>query len=298
MTAQDLRQRARYPHSSQPLPADADDPILRDRRVSQNQFPGPNGAGPVLVLYPEQVSFEHPETVTLHAHLIDADARVPAQSVEGAVLDAHGQQVGRLTYVASGTDYVAQLADSDGDLLAGGAYLVRVRAVTADGEERNGTTGFLYSRPAAQPTGRYSDALVDGSLEIRAEVQVEEAGRFHLEGTLYTRDGAPLAWAQNALTLSPGAQWIPLSFFGLSLHERGADGPYVLRYAALSTVTGMPNAKNRLVENAHVTNAYRAAEFADQPYDDPDLLDAARRMGPARAGGSAAPGADTSDGHP
>lgn len=288
MTAQELKRRARYPHSSQPLHANAEDPILRDRQVSANRFPGPNGAEPVLVLFAEQTSFEHPESVTLHAHLIAADAHVPAQSIEGEVVDAHGQPVARLTYAARGSDYVAHLADSPDDRLAGGAYLVRVRAVTVSGEERTGASGFLYSRPSAQPTGRYRDALVDGSLEISAEVQVAEAGRFHLEGTLYTRDGAPLAWAQNALTLSPGAQWIPLSFFGLILHERGADGPYVLRYAALSTVTGMPNAKNRLVENAHMTNPYRAADFADQPYDDPELLDAAGRM---ESGG--APAADT-----
>jgi hypothetical protein len=40
----------------------------------------------------------------------------------------------------------------------------------------------------------------------------------------------------------------------------------------------MPNAKNRLVENAFVTAAYDAAEFSDAPFNDPDLLDAARRV--------------------
>jgi hypothetical protein len=53
----------------------------------------------------------------------------------------------------------------------------------------------------------------------------------------------------------------------------------------------MPNAKNRLVENAHVTGAYRVATFTDVPYDDPDLLEAADRLeaagdiGPLEAGG-------------
>jgi hypothetical protein len=53
----------------------------------------------------------------------------------------------------------------------------------------------------------------------------------------------------------------------------------------------MPNAKNRLVENAHVTAAYRAAAFTDVSYEDPDLLEAADRLeatgaiGPLEAGG-------------
>ncbi len=129
-----------------------------------------------------------------------------------------------------------------------------------------------------------------GNLELSAEVDVRNAGRFHLAGTLYTQSGTPIAWAQNALTLAPGQQWIPLSFFGLILNERGEDGPYVLRFAALSTTTAMPNAKNRVVENAYTTAPYRAADFSDRPYNDPNLLDAAARL--ERAGGAAAVGDD------
>jgi hypothetical protein len=40
----------------------------------------------------------------------------------------------------------------------------------------------------------------------------------------------------------------------------------------------MPNAKNRVLENAYVTGTYVAADFSDEPYDDPDLLEAARRL--------------------
>jgi hypothetical protein len=40
----------------------------------------------------------------------------------------------------------------------------------------------------------------------------------------------------------------------------------------------MPNAKNRLVENAMVTRAYPASSFTDRSFDDPDLLEAADRI--------------------
>jgi hypothetical protein len=72
--------------------------------------------------------------------------------------------------------------------------------------------------------------------------------------------------------------WLDLSFYGLILRERGLDGPYVLRFVALSTTTEMPNAKNRLVENAYWTQPYAASSFTNQPYDDPQLLEAARRI--------------------
>jgi hypothetical protein len=69
-----------------------------------------------------------------------------------------------------------------------------------------------------------------------------------------------------------------LTFFGRIINQSQIDGPYLLRFVALSTTTAMPNAKNRLVANAYVTPAYRAAQFSPEPFNDPDLLDAADRM--------------------
>jgi hypothetical protein len=114
---------------------------------------------------------------------------------------------------------------------------------------------------------------------LEAEVEVLHPGRFHLEATLYSQDGAhKLLWAQTAAVLEPGRQWMQLVYYGLGLRERALDGPYLVRWAALSTTTDMPNAKNRVAENVHLTRPYSAAAFTDRPFDDPDLLDAARRV--------------------
>ena len=285
--ARENRLRARYPHSSQPLQAGQPDPILRDREPSHATFAGPNGEDPTLVVYPEQVSFERSDPIVVYAYLTEGNTRVPAQHIDGEVVDARGHTVAQLEYndqalnadrAAGDLVYTATMPLGDGDGPAGGAYLVKVRAVDTDGDPRVGSTGFLYSRPDAQLTGRYSDAISAGNLQVQAEVEVQRAGRFHLEATLYTQDGTPLAWAQNALNLSAGLQHIPLSFFGLIINERGVDGPYVLRYVALSTTTSMPNAKNRLVENAYLTSSYHAADFSDQPFDDPALISDAERL--------------------
>ena len=42
--------------------------------------------------------------------------------------------------------------------------------------------------------------------------------------------------------------------------------------------SAMPNAKNRVQENAYLTSAYRASAFTDQPFNDPVMIDAAERL--------------------
>ena len=262
--------------------------MLRSREVSRNAFPGPGGQEPSLTVYPAEVSFERPDPIVIYAYLTFNGERIPPQEITGDVADQSGHPLAALEWNDSGRDadavagdliYSARLVpDTHQVANVHGAYLVRVHALTPDGQDRFASSGFLYSSPDAQLTGRYADAVVDGSLQVKAEVEVTVEGRFHLEATLYSAAGQPLAWAQNALRLGPGTQWIPLSFYGLILREKGVDGPYVLRYVALSTTTSMPNARNRLVENAYVTQPYAATSFSDQPFNDPALLEAADRL--------------------
>ena len=128
-------------------------------------------------------------------------------------------------------------------------------------------------------TGNYRDAAEDGDLAIDAEVTVKTPGRFHVEATLYSKDGQqPIAWAQHTAELPTGKHWLRLRFYGLILHERGIDGPYLLRSLALSTLTAVPVVKNGLARDAHVTGIYTARNFTDRSFDDPDLLEAADRI--------------------
>ncbi len=293
-TAEDYRRRARYPHSSQPL-AEGEDPLLRDREVSPITAAGEGGAEPTLTVFPEQVSFQSPEPVRLFAYLSASGERLPAGEITAEVLDQNLQPLASLVYRDDGEEGDATAGDrlysalfQPGDLLGdrlSASFMVRVRATTAGGERRDATTGFLYGSPDAVLSGRFRDSLDGGDLLIGAEVEVRAAGRFHLEASLYAPDGRPLAWAQNAAELSPGRQWISLRYYGLILHEQGIDGPYRLRFAALSTTTRMPNAKNDLLESSFLTQPYAAADFTSTPFDDPGLLDAARRVERDTGGG-------------
>jgi hypothetical protein len=287
-TADEYRRQARYPRSSQPLDDAADDPIARDREVSDITARGPNGEEPTLHVFPQRSNFEAPEAVVLYAQLTVRNRPVDAREIRGALLTETLAPLGDVEYRDDGTggdatagDHlwtaVVQLPREAAPKLSQ-SYLVQVRALTTRSQERLAASSFLYSNPDARLTGRWADAVVDGNLVVDAEVDVFAAGRFHLEATLYTADGAhKLLWSQTAAVLEPGQQWMRLVFYGLGIRERGMDGPYLVRYAALSTTTDMPNAKNHVAENVHVTAAHHAAAFTDRPFNDPELLDAADR---------------------
>lgn len=287
--AAEYRRRARYPRSAQPLAPGEPDPIVRDREITPVEQRGPGGSEPALVVQPAQASFEAPEPAVLYAHLAVRGTPVAAREITATLLTEALVPIGTIAYRDDGaegdpaagdhrwTAVVALPPEATPALSA--SILVQVRALTARGEERKAATSFQYARPHARLTGRWRDGPRDGSLVVSAEIEVLEAGRFHLEATLYSDGGAePLAWAQTAATLSPGLHWLELGYYGLILHERGVDGPYLVRYAALSTTSAMPNAKNRLVVDAHRTGPYSAASFTARPFDDPTLLEAADRL--------------------
>ena len=285
--AEDYRRRARFPRSSQPI-EDGVDPIQRDREVTRGKSAGPEGTNPTLVVWPERTGFEAPSPIVIFAYLVHDDRKVEPKGISGEVRTQQGGVLAALAFNDDGKDGDAHANDlvftavvapgRERALEFKGAQLVEARAETRGGEERVATTGFLYSVPLAHLTGRYRDEIADGNLVVSAEVQVDAEARFHLEATLAESGGAPLGWAQNAMVLGPGTAWMPLTYWGLMLHERGANGPYLLRSVALSTTGEMPNQKNDVVVNAYVTKPYDVGQFSDRPFDDPDLLDAAARI--------------------
>jgi uncharacterized protein DUF4784 len=293
--AADYRRRARYPRSSQPLDGGAD-PLERDRQVSRITQRGPSGEDPALTVYPLATGFEDPEPAVLYAYLAVDGTRIPARAIRGTILTEELQPIAEVEYRDDGTGgdavpndhlYTAVFVPGRETVpVLSSSYMVQVVATTRTDDERRAATSFLYSHPHAQLTGQYRDAVVNGSLEVGVEVDVAEAGRFHVEATLYGPDGTrTIAWAQAAAELEPGRHWMTLPFYGLIFHERGIAGAYVLRWVALSTTTQMPNAKNRLREANYRTASYDLAGFTDQPFNDADLLDAATRLDHDRAAG-------------
>jgi hypothetical protein len=283
-TAKEYREMARYPESSYALKKGDTDPIQAKRVPTRQTRRGPDNAEPALSVWSAKVSFEKGQPVALYATLEERGKAVAAAEITGEIVDAAGNVLDAVAYRDDGQGadpragdgvYSARLAPAD---LDAANYLVRVRARLQSGDLREAAGGFLYSDPAAHLTGRYRDFVRDGNLVIAAEVEVAEAGRFHLAGTLYSASGEPLGVAQNAANLEPGRRWIELSYYGLMFHDRQAAGPYKLGTLALSTTNRMPNALNDVVENAWVTRPYRIGQMRDVSFERPQLLESAKRL--------------------
>lgn len=300
--AASYRAAARFPAWSRPVAPGEVDPVRAKRVPAPHSLPEPGG-DLVITVWSGEVSFEHPAPITLHAAVDRTGAgRQELASVSGEVVDAAGAVVGLVTYADDGAGADERAGDgvwSASFILPGDrvpalaeSFGVEVTAWTAGGESLGVTCGFLVSRPHAALTGRYRDRVVAGDLVVGAEVEVRQAGRFHLAGTLASPNGEPVAWAQAAAELAPGRHWLDLAFYGLALHERGVAGPYRLASLALATTTTMPNALNHLVEDAHRTRAYPLARFHARPFGDADLARAAERLeaDAGRARREAAPG--------
>ena len=286
LAAKDYHLRARLPESTQPLDGGYD-PIADADAVSPHRATGPDGEEPVLVAFPAAVNFEAPEPVVVRAYFTFDGAPEAAESLTVRLINERLGTVASIEMNDDGRDgdeiagdlvYGAQFQPPDESMVEyRGTYVAAVRGSSTRLEERAVSTGFLYSVPSARPTGRFRDVLAEGNLRLEIELEVFVAGRFHAEAVLAAADGQLLAWAQNAARFGPGMHWLPVEFYGLVLRESGVDGPYVLKSLAVATVGEMPNQKNRVLKNAHTTSPYRATDFTDEPYEDPDMNDAARR---------------------
>jgi uncharacterized protein DUF4784 len=285
-TAKEYLEQARYPESSRALKRGEEDPIRAKRQVNRVSRRGPDSAEPTLSLWTAKVSFEKGQPVDLFATLetqgkalTGGAGMAGVAAVTGEIVDDSGAILTEVAYRDDGHGVWSARLSPEG---LGGAlaasYMVRVRARLASGDLREASGGFLYSDPAAHLTGRYRDFLREGDLVIAAEVEVAEAGRFHLAGTLYAKSGEPLGTAQAASQLEPGRRWIELPFYGLMFHDRAAAGPYKLGTLALATTHRMPNALNDLVMDAYVTRPYRLQQMRDVPFERPALVEAAKRL--------------------
>jgi len=135
--------------------------------------------------------------------------------------------------------FTARLTPAAEDLAQwNGLIRAKVYGATADGERRSAKTRFYYGAPSAKLTGYYRDQLVDGHLQLLAELEVKQPGDYRLEATLSGSQGL-LAWAENTVHFEAGVGSMPVTFWGLTLREANEPGPYRLSSVALSNVSVM-----------------------------------------------------------
>ncbi|EQA44182.1 hypothetical protein LEP1GSC050_2754 [Leptospira broomii serovar Hurstbridge str. 5399] len=88
---------------------------------------------------------------------------------------------------------------------------------------------FSSPNQPAEWSSYFSDSPSDGSLSVRAALNVFRSGTYHLEANLiHAASGEPIAWASYDGKLNGGRQEIDFLFFGKLIRESGFDGPYAL----------------------------------------------------------------------
>ncbi|PJZ71606.1 hypothetical protein CH373_02920 [Leptospira perolatii] len=92
------------------------------------------------------------------------------------------------------------------------------------------TSFFSSPNQPAEWSGYFSDSPSDGSLVIKAGLNIFKAGNYHLEANLvHPGSGSPIAWASFDGKLQGGRQEVEFLFFGKLLKDAGFDGPYSIQ---------------------------------------------------------------------
>lgn len=294
------RKAARFPRTSRPL-EDGLDPISTSRHPKVDFEGDEKHPEPRLLAYPSITSFQAPGDVVIYAEVVELrltestgddgkagrerlqQFRIGANSMRGVIQTKDGVIVTPIAFHDDGTHGDAQANDDfwtatytpdpDKPNAFRGEYQVVVQGEAANGDQVSATTGFVYSVQVAHLTGNYRDSIVDGNLQIEVEVEVEEAGRFRVEGTLVTtKDAKMITYAHAETALDAGTHWVPLTYYGLIFHDMKAAGPYSMWSVMLSTLDGTVPQESDVVPNAHTTKAYAIDEFGDQPFNDPEYM--------------------------
>lgn len=131
---------------------------------------------------------------------------------------------------------------------------------------------------AGEFTGRFTEAVEDGSLVIYPEVRITKAGFFIFDANLFTENGEPVCHSRFKGELKPGLQQIRLEAFGKVLHDSDASGTFVLRdlrgYRVLnhSESPGTTVDKNLVFPDAELrfdTRSYDLSVFSNREWDSP-----------------------------
>ncbi len=288
-TAAALRHKARLPPTSRRI-EDNLDPIVATRTVKERLSPPGQGRKPTLVVFSSALSYEAPNPIILYAKFVReypddwsprTDAEIAGElwntdDVVVAQVDLRDDGQGRDIEARDGV-FTTQLTPAAEDLERwDGLIRVQIYGETSDGDRRKARTRFYYGVPSAKLTGYYRDELVDGHLQVLAEIEVKETGEYRLEATLSGSRGL-LAWAESTVPLEPGISMMPLTFWGLALREANEPGPYRLSSIALANVTYKPPQLNDAISTSYQTAPYKPQDFSTERYDDPRLLERAER---------------------
>lgn len=82
----------------------------------------------------------------------------------------------------------------------------------------------------------------------------------------------PIGWVDESRQLAVGATVVDLKVFGKSFHEKGLDGPYMVRDICgfIRILDGSEHNVWWHHEPTHLTKAYKTIDFSDKEWNAPE----------------------------
>ncbi|MBZ0236710.1 MAG: hypothetical protein K8M05_30560, partial [Deltaproteobacteria bacterium] len=277
----DYLRTAIYPPQSRPLGPQNEDLLEPDKR-HEDFVPSEDGAvevrftadryfvtgGEPLTSYLEVRRDGRPVPVTITTAFaavlvpgktLDASTRIPLTFTDAGGLHTNVFAPGALPGLSSAVEMGVYIElDHGGAVRPRASFLVHVTPTRAI---------------PARFTGVFRDAIEDGSLVIRAGLDVHRAGYYLIDCNLYDARDRPVAWTRFKGQLPAGRTEAPLLFFGKVLVDAGAEPPFHIGQlrGQLFTDGNDPDTESLPpFEGHHVTRAYALGDLSSAEWDSPE----------------------------
>ncbi|MGZ7023499.1 MAG: hypothetical protein ACXVJ3_19860, partial [Ilumatobacteraceae bacterium] len=156
-----------------------------------------------------------------------------------------------------------------------GKVFVVVTYDPGDGKLAQATLDLVYQPggpPPARFTGQFREALENGSLEIYAGVEVNEAGPYMIMANLFDASGAPTAsMLARMVQLDTGTREVKLEAFGRVIREAEASSPFTL--TNLRGYLFYPGGEPDRKAMPDYTDDYHTAKYPLEAFSDEEYWD-------------------------
>lgn len=258
-----------YPPASRPLTAEHAD-LLAPNARHELQQPTEARDGTEMLFTADRYFVVGDETITPTLSLVKNGKPVPYRVTQAfvAVLDPRATADAPRYPFTVGAPFAPRIVPVERQAAMGLFVELVFGGVT-----QRAQIAFQYTPAAGIParfTGQFRDAIEDGSLVVRAEVEVARAGRYLIDCNLFDASDRPIAWTRAKVELRAGTQDVPLMFFGKVLVDQEASG--ALHIGQLRGARHAPDRDPDLEQMApfggtYTTGAHVSGAFSATAYD-------------------------------
>lgn len=286
----DYKALAEYPPSSWPLEPGRDDLLhWKQMLTSPSQvFDDRAGEQTTVRFASDMYDVMYGETMTATLEIVrssgGSEERLPF-TIHSAWVIGQSARPGRLMPIVLRDDgtagdlrandqlYTVRLRPVDHDELTDEGEFVLHAEVECAGVRKGVELAFTAATHRVLEVRSVSDELRDGSLVVKLDADVHEAGTYVVLANVVAADGKlPIAHHNRNFVLEPGRQTIELVFFGRIFAGLDVDGPYLVR-----DIHGarLPTAEREAhvwwqVASPHTTQPYHRGQFSPAEWDSPE----------------------------